>query len=518
MFQAVFGARARAVRATRETDDDITLADDMVAGVRNSEHLTESMIVRLCDEAYALCDRTPAGIDVAVRAMRLLALKVPTRQAICRDRILQILRQAYGAARDEARAPARAALIGELESTADALAVAKDWPGAGRYYAQAVTYTLRGSTDRARIEAKRARAQRLLHIHADIAEYQAALKTNPKDVAAREKLIRVYLVELNSPADAAKWVSDQSSRELRTNVPRAVEAPASLSGGVCSTMGTWYRGLADTAAMPSKAYMLARARQYMALYLKGRTVRDVAGLKAKIALDKINADLKRLGRSDLLAGGPAPVPGTGVTPPSPRQTGLVFSTGRGSSNTTFQSRGAAKVYHGQMSFTRGAIISPAGPAVTAACKRTNELTVEATITPTDYSQSGPARIITLSSTGHLRNFTVGQEGASLILRLRTTRNGANGSNVQPTLCKLRADRAQRVVITYRPGELSCYVDGKLASSTKKIQGDFSTWDASQTLMFGDERDDHRYWKGRLKDVKIHSRALSPTEAARSSAR
>ncbi len=169
-----------------------------------------------------------------------------------------------------------------------------------------------------------------------------------------------------------------------------------------------------------------------------------------------------------------------------------------------------------MTFTRGAVISTAGKAVYEACKRTNELTVEATITPGNLTQSGPARIITLSSTGHARNFTVGQEGANLVFRLRTTSNGTNGSKVEPKLYRLRAGRAQRVVITYRPGQLSCYVDGKLVMKTDKIQGDFSNWDSKQTLMFGDERDDHRYWNGRLKDVKIHSRALSPAEAARSS--
>ncbi len=102
------------------------------------------------------------------------------------------------------------------------------------------------------------------------------------------------------------------------------------------------------------------------------------------------------------------------------------------------------------------------------------------------------------------------------IRLRTTANGTNGSTVEPKLCTLRTDRAQRVVITYRPGQLNCYVDGKLVTKTDKIQGNFSTWDASQTLMFGDERDTHRYWKGRLKNVKIHSRAMSPDQATRSS--
>jgi len=509
MYKAVFGARARAVRATRETADDLKLADDMVAGVRNSEHLTDAMIVRLCDEAYALCNRTPSGVALAVRAMRLLAAKVPARQAVCRDRILQVLRRAYTAARGEGRPAARSALIGELESIADGLVAKKDWGAAVRYYAQAMGYVVRGTGDKARIEAKRARVRRLMNIHANIAEYQAALKTNPKDVATRAKLIHIYLVELNSPADAAKWVTAECSGELRTNVPRAVKDAAALPGDACLTMGKWYRGLADKAAMPAKAYMLARARQYYRVFLSGRTRRDVAGLRAKIALDSIDADLKRLGPPDVPAGG-------GATTPTPAGTGLVFSTASGSRDTNFQSRGAARVYRGQMSFTRGAVVSTAGPAVTAACKRTNELTIEATITPTDYSQTGPARIITLSSTGHLRNFTVGQEGTNLVLRLRTTSNGANGSNVQPTLCTLRPGRAHRVVITYRPGKLSCYLNGKLAMQTAKIRGDFSTWDSKQTLMFGDERDTHRYWRGRLKDVKIHSRALSPTQAARAS--
>ena len=78
---------------------------------------------------------------------------------------------------------------------------------------------------------------------------------------------------------------------------------------------------------------------------------------------------------------------------------------------------------------------PAGK-VADACRKSNELTIEAWVTPSTVNQIGPARIVTVSLDTSRRNFTLGQDGrldrwpppggTCFVGRLRTTDTGENG--------------------------------------------------------------------------------------------
>ena len=62
-----------------------------------------------------------------------------------------------------------------------------------------------------------------------------------------------------------------------------------------------------------------------------------------------------------------------------------------------------------------------------AARASNALTLEAWVTPANTTQSGPARIVTLSATPQTRNFTLGQDGPAYNVRLRTTATDDNGN-------------------------------------------------------------------------------------------
>ena len=148
----------------------------------------------------------------------------------------------------------------------------------------------------------------------------------------------------------------------------------------------------------------------------------------------------------------------------------------------------------------------------AACKRTNQLTIEATITPDSLFQRGPARIVTFSKDHTHRNFTLGQERDKLVLRLRTPKTGDNGLNPQTEFGKLEPGKPIHVIVSYFPGSTTCYIDGKLAHESGAVEGDFSNWEKCQ-LLFGDEAVGGRSWAGRLEGVSISSRHTGPEEAA-----
>jgi hypothetical protein len=66
----------------------------------------------------------------------------------------------------------------------------------------------------------------------------------------------------------------------------------------------------------------------------------------------------------------------------------------------------------------------------------------------------------LSRDGSSRNFSLAQEGDHLVLRLRTTETDANGTSKQQNLGRIQAGRTYHVLVSYRPGLLACFIDGK----------------------------------------------------------
>jgi hypothetical protein len=88
---------------------------------------------------------------------------------------------------------------------------------------------------------------------------------------------------------------------------------------------------------------------------------------------------------------------------------------------------------GRMTVHAPVAIASDGPAtkIATAIKQSNEITIEAWITPRDAEQKGPARIVTFSANPSLRNFTLGQDTNRYDVRLRTTSTDENGTPSTP---------------------------------------------------------------------------------------
>ncbi|MFQ4147072.1 VanZ family protein [Chlorogloeopsis sp. ULAP02] len=91
--------------------------------------------------------------------------------------------------------------------------------------------------------------------------------------------------------------------------------------------------------------------------------------------------------------------------------------------------------------------------------KTSEFTISTTIVTTDINQTGPARIISISDNPVNRNFTLGQEGTTLNIRVRTPASGTNGSDIQMNIPGVFADnKPHHIIITYSQANLQVYVD------------------------------------------------------------
>ena len=168
---------------------------------------------------------------------------------------------------------------------------------------------------------------------------------------------------------------------------------------------------------------------------------------------------------------------------------------------------------GEMLLGRGAMLAQdADVRLLKACKASGQLSIEAVLTPGDINQNGPARIISFSQDAYNRNFTIGQERSALVLRLRTPSTGVNGKSPEVNLCRVTAAKSHHVIVTYSPGKLSCYLDGKTVLQSGRVRGDFSNW-SPMHLLFGDEWDGGRRWSGKLQGIAIHARVIGAKEAA-----
>ncbi|HKS36352.1 MAG TPA: LamG-like jellyroll fold domain-containing protein [Verrucomicrobiae bacterium] len=159
------------------------------------------------------------------------------------------------------------------------------------------------------------------------------------------------------------------------------------------------------------------------------------------------------------------------------------------------------------------LMASSGPArrLAEAVRKTKNLTLEVWITPADASQSGPARILTLSSGTGLRNFMLGQNGDKYEVRFRAAGTDANGLPGLSSPGGSVQTRPTHVVFTRNgAGKTKLYLNGDEKAAGEAV-GDLSNWEDGFQLALANETTKDRPWRGALHLVAIYSRVLSPEE-------
>lgn len=182
-------------------------------------------------------------------------------------------------------------------------------------------------------------------------------------------------------------------------------------------------------------------------------------------------------------------------------------------NLTFGGNGA-KLKDGKLSITQPTLIASTAAAnkVTAKAKQTNAITIEAWVKP--QSQELRARIMTVSGNESVRNFMLGQNNGTYIVRLRTTAEDRHGTANALSVETVSTNKVSHLVYTWDKASktASLYLDGEKIDSKSDIEGDFSVWDDSFKLALGNDFNNQpRAWLGDIHLVAIYNRALSSRE-------
>lgn len=127
-------------------------------------------------------------------------------------------------------------------------------------------------------------------------------------------------------------------------------------------------------------------------------------------------------------------------------------------------------------------------------------------------QSGPARIVSYSLNTGLRNFTLGQSGENLVMRLRTTKTDLNGINPHLKVANVFGSAGlQHIVVTYDFLEQRVYINGTIQAREKIPGGRFTNWDPSYYLVLGNEATGDRPWLGKNFFLAMYSCPLAEKE-------
>jgi len=182
-------------------------------------------------------------------------------------------------------------------------------------------------------------------------------------------------------------------------------------------------------------------------------------------------------------------------------------------NLTIETPAATTWVAGGLSVNSSALITSAGAAskVITAVKASNALTIEAWLTPANTTQSGPARVVSLSQDLYARNFTLGQSQSAYSVRLRSSATSNNGTPSTDTASGLVTTALSHVVYTRdAAGAATIYIDGVVQASAT-VSGSLSGWDNVYRLALANELAGDRPWLGELHLVAVFDRALSAAE-------
>lgn len=153
------------------------------------------------------------------------------------------------------------------------------------------------------------------------------------------------------------------------------------------------------------------------------------------------------------------------------------------------------------------------------CLITNEFSAEAWITTVQPDMVGPSRIVTLSESSSLRNFTLGQGGYKdpaphFMGRTRTSDMDVsdNGTPQLTVVDIATASLTHLVYIRSDEGVHQLWVDGMLGLEEPR-PGDFTGWSLTAEFACGNEITLDRPWRGTLHLAAVYDHALSEADIA-----
>lgn len=296
IFDQLFAKRVAAAKATRDSEDDVAVAGDLLSAADTSAD-SPALVILLCDQAYDLSNRHEEGHETAVKAMTVLLVAVPAKEAYCQQRLLDIHERRYRAANAEDRPVIGDEMIEAAVAAGTALMEQGDFKSAALIYRKVLTVARSiKSPHFDKITSSMQFATHRTSLQRKIDSLEKRLVGDGKDASAHATLFMIYVTELNDPQTATMHMAmgTEETDPARKLLPLASKSIADVDEANCMALGEWYRTLADSSKRFAKTQMLERSKAYFDRFLTLHETDDLRRTQAVLRQQQVADQLKKL--------------------------------------------------------------------------------------------------------------------------------------------------------------------------------------------------------------------------------
>ena len=154
--------------------------------------------------------------------------------------------------------------------------------------------------------------------------------------------------------------------------------------------------------------------------------------------------------------------------------------------------------------SRGIALTSQAPSWLPTAIATSSLQVLLEVRSSSSSQTGPARIFTISSDPYARNLTVGQEDQNLIVRMRSPFTDDNGIPEHVIEDVFEMVEWHKIELKITTKVFKIQVNGENVKTIRFPPGSIVNWSPNYNLAFGNELSGNRPWLGSIRKAIINT--------------
>lgn len=176
---------------------------------------------------------------------------------------------------------------------------------------------------------------------------------------------------------------------------------------------------------------------------------------------------------------------------------------------TGQFRGEARLgLHSVLELSGGAFLPDnAADPLLKDCKASNQFAFEAVLKPLGEPTANEKVVMAFAGDLGTGNVVITQQGDQLGLRLKTD----DDAETSLPLVRLVPNQLNHLIVSYAPGKLGVYLNGKRVILPNPWTGGLSKW-TPQPLILGDSAKGDHNWPGSMENIGLFSREISEAEA------
>ncbi|HOD79901.1 MAG: Serine/threonine-protein kinase PknA [Planctomycetes bacterium ADurb.Bin126] len=281
--------------------DAIELARRLLEAAKALDY-DPDLLTLLCEQAHTLAMKNPVGYPLAAEAMEFLADEPDQKRIEAMDKVIDVRKRVFGAARGLDKAQALEELLDAMVTLARAHLLQNDLAAASRVLGQAQGLAISGKAIGAdEIKALLREVQLADQVDKQLKVLEARRKEKGDDDVIRRSLLLPMLLERDNPAEAEKLLYDKADEKLKKFIPLCAKPPAELSEEEARELMQFYREQSEQEKLSYLARRtLLRRRVLLArAYLAGHKDDQTARKDMQMVMDQCEKDLSRMGDVEL---------------------------------------------------------------------------------------------------------------------------------------------------------------------------------------------------------------------------